>query len=45
MTMKRETINLKTLKCTVVGDGMVGKTCLLLTFTTNSFPSNYMPTG
>lgn len=34
----------KRLKITVVGDGMVGKTCLLYVFTKNEFPEEYVPT-
>lgn len=37
--------NIEKIKCVLVGDGAVGKTSLIVSYTTNGYPTEYVPTA
>ena len=41
MEVERE----RRLKCVLLGDGAVGKTSLIVSYTTNGYPTEYTPTA
>ena len=42
---KRDVEREKRLKCVLLGDGAVGKTSLIVSYTTNGYPTEYVPTA
>ena len=37
--------NLPKVKCVLIGDGTIGKTSLVVSYTTNGYPTEYVPTA
>lgn len=46
-TALRQTDNfaMKKVKCVLIGDGAIGKTSLVVSYTTNGYPTEYVPTA
>ena len=42
---KLEVSKERRLKCVLLGDGAVGKTSLIVSYTTNGYPTEYVPTA
>ena len=38
-------LDLARVKCVLVGDGAIGKTSLVVSYTTNGYPTEYVPTA
>jgi len=41
---KNEVESIDSIKCVVVGDGAIGKTSLIVSYTVNGYPETYKPT-
>lgn len=38
-------VNIRKIKCVLLGDSAVGKTSLIVSYTTNGYPADYVPTA
>lgn len=43
--LRQTDIGMKKVKCVLIGDGAIGKTSLVVSYTTNGYPTEYVPTA
>lgn len=43
--LRQENLGAKRIKCVLIGDGAIGKTSLVVSYTTNGYPTEYVPTA
>lgn len=45
IALRQDNRSAKRIKCVLIGDGAIGKTSLIVSYTTNGYPTEYVPTA